>query len=46
MSRKLRIGVHLNPQHGDFVDYRNAVLKVDFVMKDGKVYRQPGDDAP
>jgi len=29
MSRKIRIGVHLNPQHGDFDDYRNAVLKVE-----------------
>ncbi|CAN4278508.1 amidohydrolase family protein [Pseudoxanthomonas sp. LjRoot125] len=31
---------------GNPVDDINAVLKVDFVMKDGKVYRQPRLDAP
>jgi probable F420-dependent oxidoreductase len=29
MSRKIRIGVHLNPQHGDFDDYRRAASKVE-----------------
>jgi probable F420-dependent oxidoreductase len=27
--RKVRVGVHLNPQHGDYVDYRRAVLEVE-----------------
>ena len=31
---------------GNPLDDINAVTKVDFVMKDGKVYRQPGDVAP
>ena len=31
---------------GNPVDDINAVLKVDFVMKDGQVYRRPALDAP
>ncbi len=27
--RKIRVGVHLNPQHGDYADYKRAVLEVE-----------------
>jgi probable F420-dependent oxidoreductase len=27
--RKIRVGVHLNPEHGDYTDYRRAVLELD-----------------
>ncbi len=32
--RKIRIGVHLNPQHGDYVDYKRAVLEVESMGAD------------
>jgi len=27
--RKIRVGVHLNPQHGDYADYKRAVLEIE-----------------